>query len=156
MKYLTGILCFQVPCELDSVGSWGLSKKDFMNDELFDIRESEDSKLKKYGIEENKIVPFRSDSGELYAVANHVRSYLDMLYDGKYDELVDLFYTHIKTLKCRDEIFKRVYNGFKRGDLPNEAYQFMEREFGSNWFSYVQSCASAAAAVGAEGVNVLA
>lgn len=155
MKYLTGILCFQIPCELDSVGSWNLSKRDFLNDELFDVRESDETKLRKYGIEENKIVPFRSDDGTLYNVANHVRSYLDMLYDKKHEELTGLFYDYIKTLKCRDEIFKRVYHGFKRGDLTNEAYQFMEREFGSNWFSYVQSYQSAEAAVGSEGVNVL-
>lgn len=141
MEYLTGVLALQIPCELDSVGTWNFTKKDFHDDKLFIVRESDDSKLKGYGIEEHKIIPYKTDEedGKLYSVANHVRAYLDLLCDRQFDTLKDLFYSSIKSKKCRAEIFRRVYDMYKDGTMSVPEYQFMEKEFGNAWFSYVQS-----------------
>lgn len=143
MKYLTGSLAFKLPCELESCGLWSVSRKDWENANNFDMRESDDSVFKKYGIEENKVVPFQTDeNGQpvLYNVANHIRAYLDMLDNKDFESLKGLFYEAINSAKCRAEIFRMVVLKFRSTDKWTAVYRFMQEEFGNVWFSYIQTC----------------
>lgn len=140
MKYLTGILAFQIPCELNSRGLWNRSKKDFVNDELFTLAESENSRWKDWGIELNKLIPGREYA--LWNVANHVRAYLDMLVDKRFDELKGLFIEAIFDPKCRQDIFMASYGKLRHLADWQEYDSFMRSEFGNAWESYKDSVRS--------------
>lgn len=140
MKYLTGILAMQIPCDLPSQGIWRLSRKDFLNDELFVLKESDDSRYKDWGIEQNKIVPGREFM--LYNVANHVRAYIDMLEDMQFDTLKGLFMEAIAEPKCRHDIFMAAYGKLRHLADWQEYNSFMKKEFGNSWESYKSSVIS--------------
>lgn len=137
MRYVTGLAAFNVPCKLDSCGSWNCPKEVFFvwND-LPEMKESEDTLLKDYGIEENKLIPYHD---ELFNVANHVRAYLDMLCDLRFDELHDLFFTNICSAECRAKIFRVVKNRLVKHEKYRLIYEFMLSEFDNAWRSYVMS-----------------
>lgn len=78
IKYLTGIHALNLSCKLDTCGDWH-SKS--INRNHPDIRESNDSVLKDYGIEEDRKVKYL-DCSKKYNVANHIRALLDMLLIG--------------------------------------------------------------------------
>lgn len=135
MKYLTGSLCYYIPCSEDSEGSWGLPKEDWSDDKL-EFAESDDSILKDWGIETDKIIPYH-DEFTLYNVATHTRAYLDSLIAGKFLELENVFNDCIATPKCRYTIFRTVL--YKLRNLPNykQIYDFMAAEFGNAWIGFV-------------------
>lgn len=137
MKYLTGLVAFGVPCELNSIGKWNVTKDEFTNPDKFTIAESDDSPFKDYGIEKDKIVRYHPD--ELYNVANHVRAYLDLLADRNFNVLKDLFYECIKDTKCRELIFKAAYGKLRYLACFHDVNNFMIDEFGNAWVSYVDS-----------------
>lgn len=132
MKYITGTTAFCIPCDLNSPCKWNATKKDFEN---ITLAESDDSVLKDYGIETDKIIPYHPDE-ELYNVANHVRAYLDLLLNGDYETLA--------SIECspdvRFEMFKQVRRLLARNDIPTVAYigidNFMQETYGSLWRSF--------------------
>ena len=143
MKYLTGILAFQVPCELDSLGLWNMSKKSFTDESLWDMRESDESRFKDWGIEKDKIIPGRDYT--LWNVANHVRAYVDMLEGKQFDKLKGLFLEAIFEPKCRQDIFMLTYGKLRHLADWSEYNRFMKDEFGNAWMSYIDSIHSVAA-----------
>lgn len=136
MKYITGLICFGVPCEEDSCGTWLFTKQDFLSPEYMVERDSDNSPFNSYGIECDKIIPYHADD-ELFNVATHTRAYLDMLNDGKFDVLKGAFYEYIQSTTCREAIFRRVYNCLKNNANFKDIHDFMSEEFGNAWASYV-------------------
>lgn len=134
MQYLTGVLALQVPCKCDGIGLWNLQKKDFLDESLWDIRESSESKFGKHGIEENKIVPYHND--EIYNVADYVRVYLDMLADCKFKQLKGLFVEALNTSDCRYAIFSAAYRTLNGDPIWKKVNKFLTKEFGNAWLSY--------------------
>ena len=59
MKYVTGIFALNLPCSLDTCGDWHSCSINWDN---VDIRESNNSILKDYGIETNQSVKFLNKS----------------------------------------------------------------------------------------------
>lgn len=55
MKYLTGLYALNLPCQLDTCGDWHSKSIDWSHP---DIRESNNSILKDYGIEKNRKVKY--------------------------------------------------------------------------------------------------
>jgi len=141
MKYLTGILAMGCPCELDSCGLWNLGKSDFTSEEKFLLVESEDMPFKDFGIEKNKLVPYRDYT--VYNVANHVRAYVDMLYLHKFEGMHDLFADAINERKCRLSIFECVYRCRHLAQY-RKMNEFMCEEFGNAWVSYKDAVEKAA------------
>lgn len=142
MQYVTGMTAFGIECKRDSCGKWNLTKDDFTNNEKFTLRESDDMPYKDYGIEKDKIVPYREYC--LYNVADHVRAYLDLLYECKFDLLTGLFDECIKDMKCRKDIFMTVYGKLRNLAIFKEVNEFMISEFGNAWLSYLDSVHSVA------------
>lgn len=132
MIYLTGIACFGVSCQLDSCGTWNITKDIFLNGGFVE-KDTVGSWFGEYGIEKDKLVPYRD---ELYNVANHVRVYLDMLADCEFNALTGLFEQMINSMECRAAIFKMVKNVLSSHVRYKEIYDFMVGEFGNAWLSY--------------------
>ena len=137
MKYITGIVAFGVQCERNSTGKWNLTKDDFLNEENMKLKESDDSPFKDYGIEENKLVPYHDIC--TYNVADHVRAYVDMVHEQRFDELVGLFYESIGDMKCRQDIFMLVNGKLRHLAGFQKVNEFMQQEFGNAWVSYIDS-----------------
>lgn len=141
MQYLTGRLAFGVYCEDDSCGLWNITKAEWLDDSLMQLRESDDSPFKHYGIEENKIVPYHEFC--TYNVASHTRAYLDMLYEERFDELRGLFAEAINSAKARSDIFMATLSRLRKTGKYLTINKFMTEEFGSAWESYCQCVHSA-------------
>lgn len=142
MKYITGIIAMGTECSLNTPGLWNIPKEMYLDDEVFKTVESDDSPFKDWGIETNKLVKYREFC--LYNVANHVRAYVDMLYDGKFEELKDLFFEAINDSKSRKDIFMLVYGKLRHLAQFKKINEFMEEEFGNAWLSYIDSVNSVA------------
>lgn len=137
MMYLSGRLAFGVPCKSDSCGLWNISKEEYLDDNLFRLKDSDEYPFKNWGIEQNKLVPYRYIG--TVPVANHVRAYVDMLYDCKFDELDGLFFDAIDSAKCRSDIFMLVYGKLRNLAVFSEVNKFMIKEFGNAWISYIDA-----------------
>lgn len=137
MQYITGYLAFGIPCELPTPGKWNITKQEYLDENLFKLRDSDESPFKDYGIEKNKIVPHREFC--LFNIANHVRAYVDMLYDGQFDMMRDLFFECINNAKAREDIFMLVYGKLRKLDCYKEVNEFMTEEFGNAWLAYVDA-----------------
>lgn len=146
MKYISGIPALGVPCKRPSVGKWNVTKREFLDENIFKLRDSEDSPFKNWGIEENKIVQYHEMC--TYNVADHVRAYMDMLYDCEFETLKDLFYECINSSECRKDIFMLTYGKLRNLAQFHEINEFMENEFGNAWISYVQSVNNMAEHIG--------
>lgn len=142
MQYITGIVAFGVDCKRDSVGRWNTTKSEFLDDNLFVLKDSNESPFKDYGIEENKIIPYREYC--TYNVADHVRAYCDLLYEHNFDFLKDAFSEYIRSMKCRKDIFMLVYGKLRNLAGFKEINEFMVQEFGNAWVSYIDSVDSVA------------
>lgn len=142
MKYITGWIAFATPCELDTAGKWNLHKKDFLDEDNMTLYESEDSPFKHLGIEPGK--PIEYHGNELFNVANHVRAYCDMLYQGKFAELKDIYAEVIDDPKALDLIFQLVDERLRSEKGFPIIDEFLTREFGNLWKSYVDTKASVA------------
>ncbi|WP_418466901.1 hypothetical protein [Faecalibacillus faecis] len=133
MEYLTGIYALNLPCNLDTCGDWH-SKS--INWEHPDIRESNDSVLKDYGIEEKRNVKFLNSSNN-YNVANHIRALLDMLLAGNYGYAQGMKEEYICNEHYTNEIFKQVWK-LKNEDNWNKINDFMKREYKMKWINYLE------------------
>lgn len=137
MKYVSGIVAFEVPCNRNSVGTWGIPKRYYVDDTLFVLKDSENSPFGDYGIEKDKLVKHREYT--VFNVADHVRAYLDMLYECKFDELKGLYYECVKDLKCRSDIFTYTFYKLRNLDIFPQVNEFMYEEFGNAWHSYIDA-----------------
>lgn len=142
MKYITGILAFGVPCDLDTAGRWDTSKKEWLDNTLFKNIESKETLLGDYGIEKNKLIPYREYT--TFNVANHLRAYLDILLDRDFKTLSGLFDKYLNTSKSRKDLFFMVLHKFRDIDDYISIHEFMVKEFGSLWISYCESVNSIA------------
>ena len=138
MLYLSGPLSFCVPCELDTPGEWRVSPAMWKDENVNkSIRNSEDSPFKDYGINQNVYIQWRPLC--LYNVANHVRVYLDMLYEQRFEELEGMFFEYIDSGKYRKDIFDQVFYRCKHLAEFKEINEFMTKEFGNAWLSYIDA-----------------
>ena len=135
MKYLTGPICFGIPCGGTSKGTWLYTKADFTNPDMLKFAESEDSPFKDFQIETDKIIPYHEDE-ELFNVATHVRAYLDMLWDCDFEHLKGAYDEYIDSYTCRDVIFHEVVDRINKTEKWDAVKQFMCDEFGSHWKSF--------------------
>ena len=135
MKYISGMICFGIPCREDSVGTWLYTKQDYTDPDNLKLYESDDSIFKDLGIEQDKIIPYHDD-GELFNVANHTRAYLDMLANCEFDKLRDVFYDYISSKHCRYVIFRETYTRLSKLDTYKDIHKFMSEEFGNAWMSF--------------------
>lgn len=137
MRYVTGIIALGTECELNTPGLWNIPKETFIDEKMCKNVESDESPFKDWGIEQNKIIKYREFC--LFNVANHVRAYVDMLYDGKFDELKDVFFEAINDSKSRQDIFMLVYGKLRHLAQFKKINEFMEQEFGNAWLSYMDA-----------------
>ena len=137
MEYLSGIIAFGIPCRDNSCGIWNYTKEQFTDENLLKPYNSEQYPFGDYGIEENKIIPYHEDE-ELFNVATHIRAYLDMLVENRFEELKGMFEQAINDGKCRGKIFSLVYDKLRARDDFMPIHMFMAEEFGNAWLSYCQ------------------
>ncbi len=132
MKYVTGIFALNLPCSLDTCGDWHSCSINWDN---VDIRESNNSILKDYGIETNQSVKFLNKSKK-YNVANHIRALLDMLIVGNYGYAQGMKEDYICNNDYTKEIFEQV---LKLNSLDNwaEINHFMIKEYKMKWLNYI-------------------
>lgn len=138
MRYLSAPLAFCVYCELDTPGEWRGSRE-LWSDNNFNncMRDSEDSPFKEYGIEMNRFLQYKPLC--TYHVANHVRAYLDMLYEGRFNEMEGMFLQYINNGECRRAIFEQVLYRCKHLASYQDINAFMTKEFGNAWVSFVDA-----------------
>lgn len=132
MKYVTGIFALNLPCSLDTCGDWHSCSINWDN---VDIRESNNSILKDYGIETNQSIKFL-DKSKKYNVANHIRALLDMLIVGNYGYAQGMKEDYICNNDYTKEIFEQV---LKLNSLDNwaEINHFMIKEYKMKWLNYM-------------------
>ena len=143
MIYLSGPLAFCVPCDLPTPGEWRISPSMWTDENTNKhLRNTDDYPFKDYGIEKNKYIQYRPIC--LYNVANHVRAYLDMLYEERFSEMEEMFRNYIDNGKCRREIFDQVYYRCRNLAEFHDINTFMAKEFGNAWYSYIDAMKKAA------------
>lgn len=134
IKYLTGIHALNLTCKLDTCGDWH-SKS--INWNHSDFRESNDSVLKDYGIEEDRKVKYL-DCSKKYNVANHIRALLDMLLIGNYGYAQGMKEDYICNEQYTDEIFNQVLK-LKNENNWHEINNFMKKEYKTKWIDYLSN-----------------
>ncbi len=135
MMYLTGRLAFGIPCSLDTPGDWEILDDEYATDE-FKLVDSTGSPYGDWGIEQNVLVPTKEYC--LHNVANHVRAYLDMIYNKQFDELNLVFEKCIDNGNVRKDIFMMVLGKLRMLPDYDEYNKFMQDTFGNAWESYKQ------------------
>ena len=127
-----------LPCDLDTPGKYNVLRHVYTNDEDFksNLRDSKKSPFGNYGIQENYYIERRPLA--LYRVANHVRVYLDMLYELRFDELEGMFYDYLATPKARRAIFEMTLLKCKNLARYSEIHKFLVSEFGNSYLSFLQ------------------
>lgn len=134
MQYISGMICFGIQCECDSVGCWNMPKSMFLDDANIIKRESDGSLFGSYGIEKNKFIPYREYT--VWNIADHVRAYMDMLADRDYEKLKGVFANYISSAKCRKDIFTLTLSRLGKEPDFMLTHQFMVDEFGADWLSF--------------------
>lgn len=129
MRYLTGVHALNIPCNLNTTGDWHSSALQW---EKLNIKESDDTLLKDYGIEEEKKIPTYS---ETFYVANHIRALLDMLIDGDFSNAQGMRKDYICNDKYNNEIFSKVMS-FENLSNWNDIDKFMSDEYRLKWLNY--------------------
>lgn len=142
MQYVSGRIALGVPCNRNTCGLWNIPKKEYLDEYPNSMRESEDSPFGDYGIEKNKFVPFHEIAA--VAVADHVRVYLDFLNDKNFEALDGLYFEAINSAKDRSDIFMYTFYKLRERDDYKEIHDFMVKEFGNAWLSYLQAIQSVA------------
>lgn len=129
MKYVTGIHGLNISCTLETCGDWHQSGIQWKEPT---IRESEGSILGNYGIELGKKIP---EHENLYPVANHIRSLLDILIDGNFGYAQGMNEDFICVDKYDEEIFRKV---LLLKVLPhwNDIDYFMCFEYREKWVEF--------------------
>lgn len=135
MIYLSGPLAFGVPCSLNTEIEWRFGRSDWTDENMSKcMRESDNSILGTYGIEENVFIERKPL--HTYNVANHIRAYLDMLLEGRYEELRGMFDCYIKVGIYRRDMFEVIIHKMLHLDTYKDINNFLYEEFGSAWVSW--------------------
>lgn len=130
MKYVSGIYGLNINTNtLDTCGDWHSVCLDWNN---IDIRNSKDSIFQDYGIEKDVLI---SSIGKTYNVANHIRSCLDLLDDGKFSTLKGMRKDFIVVDKYDKEIFNKVMM-LKNNKNWKDIDDFMTKEYRLNWLKF--------------------
>ena len=129
MQYITGIHALNLPCSLLTCGDWhqsALRWKDvtFMNTETAFFGD--------YGIEYDKHIPEHEGN---YAVANHIRSLLDLLEQGNFSTAQGMNKDFICNDDYNGEVFEKVLS---MNALPNwnQIDDFMTKEYYNKWVNF--------------------
>lgn len=132
MKYISGIFALNISCELETCGDWHTSA---LNWENIDIKESDDTIFKDYGIEKNKEIIFLNGR---FCVANHIRACLDLMVENKLSLIEGMNNDFICNENYDKEIFKKV---LEIRHLPNweNINLFMEKEYLLKWINFLKS-----------------
>jgi hypothetical protein len=131
MIYLTGKHALNLPCSLLTCGDWHTSALRWDRDKL-NLRNSEESAFKDYGIEFNKTIP---EHDEKYNVANHIRASLDLLEIGFFTVAQGMNKDFICNDDYNDEIFNQV-SRLRKLKHWESIDRFMDKEYLSKWFRY--------------------
>lgn len=129
MKYITGIHGLNIPCSLETCGDWHQSGIQWKKATIW---ESEGSILDEYGIELGKKIP---EHEELYPVANHIRSLLDLLIDAKFGYAQGMNEDFICVDKYDEEIFQKVLL-LRTLSHWNDIDYFMCYEYRKKWIEF--------------------
>lgn len=131
MIYLTGVQALNIPCSLDTTGDWHTYGIQWTK---LNLKDSNKSIFKDFGIENNKKIPFHV---ERYNVANHIRAVLDLICDGDFSNAQGLNNDYI----CNDlydsiifskDLMLRFQSNWKL------ISKFMEREYKMKWLRFIQ------------------
>lgn len=144
MKYITGLIAFGTPCNLDTCGKGDITKEQYLDPANMKLYESDESPFGDYGIECDKLIDYHYSmenyqENELYNVANHVRAYCDMLYLNKPSTCKWLFYDCLNTVKSRDAVFELLFSRLRHNVKFHDINEFLLDEFGNAWVSFIDS-----------------
>ena len=108
MIYLTGKHAMNLTYNLKTTGDWHTSALKWEN---LDLRESNQSIFKDYGLEYSRKIP---NHAETFTVANHIRAALDLLESGHFSYLQGLNNDFICNPIYDLELFEKVarFKGF--------------------------------------------
>lgn len=132
MKYITGIQALNVRCQLNTTGDWHSCA---IRWESLTLAESRDSFFGDYGIEPDKTIP---EHTERYAVANHIRAVLDLLYRQDFSNAQGMRNDYIGTEEYTDEIFDKVWL-MRPLSWWNRIHDFMQKEYRMEWICYAEA-----------------
>lgn len=132
MKYISGIFALNIPCSLDTTGDWHRSSLPW---DKVDIKESDNSPLKDWGIEKDVYV--RELNGR-YNVANTLRACVDFLDTDKYLSAEGMRKDYLGNDKYNQELFNAVYS-LKPYKTPKQwelISRIMEKDYMMKWLNY--------------------
>lgn len=129
MKYISGLHALNLPCSLDTTGDWHSGS---MNWGKITVLESCDSPWGEYGIEKERHIPYADG---IWAIANHVRACLDMIYVGDFPNARGMKNDYIGNEKYDGEIFDKIIC-LKDNCLWPLVDKFMEKEYLMKWVRY--------------------
>jgi len=129
MKYVSLIHALNIPCSLETCGDWHISSIQWEKPNILD---TENSIFGEYGIEKNKIIP---EHKEKFAIANHIRALLDLLYIGNFTVAQGMNKDFICNSKYDMEIFNKV---IIMRNLPHweKIDKFMIKEYLGKWVEF--------------------
>lgn len=132
MQYITCIHALNLPCSLETCGDWHTSAIQWDNPQ---VRESNDSIFKDYGIEECSCVPKHKGT---HHIANTLRALLDLLVEGSFGIAQGAKEDFICNDKYTKEFFSKVYM-LKSMSNWQDINKFMQKEYMFEWDGYLKS-----------------
>lgn len=130
MRYVSGVHALNLPCDLNTCGDWHTSA---LRWEKLTLEESDRLPFGDYGIEANRQIP---EHKEKFAVANHIRALLDLIYNGRFDIASGMKNNYICNDGYTKEIFDQVYK-LRTNSNWEEIYDFLHKEYGRQWRLWV-------------------
>lgn len=94
MEYITGFYALNLPCQLETTGDW---HRHSLNWSKPNIKNSENSIFREYGIETNRDLSFAGLNSK-HNVANHIRACLDIIEAGNEKLFDTLHQTSLTTM----------------------------------------------------------
>ena len=134
MKYISGLFGLNLACKLETMGDWHCSALNWDNPLIL---ESDDSVFKKFGIETNKKIP---EHYQLYNVANHIRSCLDLIDRGEFAKVEGMARDFLYTKD--DKYIKLIFNKIlllKNSSNWQQINNFMLKEYDLKWLNFNKS-----------------
>lgn len=131
MRYITGVYGLNIENSKETCGDWHCSALRW-DDNSIDFRESTDSIFGDWGIEFNKQIP---EHEETYAVADDLRSILDLMVSGRTRFLKGFRDDFICTEKYNDEFMKKVWM-LKDTEHWKDIDELMTSEFMWLWVDF--------------------
>ena len=134
MIYLTGVHALNIEDSILCCGDWHTSAIQW-SDLSKDIKESDDSIFKDYGIESDKTIP---EHNEKYNVANTLRAVLDLLEGGHTRYLIGFRDDFIMVDDYNEEFFKKVIL-LRDNKYWSDIDDLMKKEFMFLWLNFKES-----------------